>query len=145
MAGNGPSDDFNNQQTTKAAYGVDGESPEPEHDAFQPAPWYRSPPLLIAWLVLVLILIALIVYGLGELMAGDEGTGPSPSSTTTTSSTETTSSTPTSTPPVTTTTETTPPSSSEAPPTQQQPTYQPSNPPTTKHHIHLPPGIHLPF
>ncbi len=70
MAGNGPSDDFNNQRTTKAAYGVDGETPEPEHEGFQPAPWYRSPPLLIAWLLLVLILIALIVYGIGELMGG---------------------------------------------------------------------------
>jgi cell division septation protein DedD len=146
VAGNGPSDDFNDQQTTKATYGLDGETPEPEHEGFQPAPWYRSPPLLIAWLVLVLILIALIVYGIGELMAGDEGTSPSPSSSTTTTSTETTSSTtttPSTTPPASTTTETTPPSSSEAPPTQ--PTYQPSNPPTTKHHLHLPPGIHLPF
>ena len=82
MAGNGPSDDFNNQQTTKAAYGLDGETPEPEHEGFQPAPWYRSPPLLIAWLVLVLILIALIVYGIGELIGGNEGTSPAPSSTT---------------------------------------------------------------
>ena len=147
MAGNGPSDDFNNQQTTKAAYGLDGETPEPEHEGFQPAPWYRSPPLLIAWLVLVLILIALIVYGIGELIGGNEGTSPAPSSTTTTAPTSST--TPTSTPPSTTTTETTPPPSSEVPPpTQQQPTYQPTNPPTTKHHPHLPqlpPGIKLPF
>ena len=147
MAGNGPSDDFNNQQTTKAAYGLDGETPEPEHEGFQPAPWYRSPPLLIAWLVLVLILIALIVYGIGELIGGNEGTSPAPSSTTTTAPTSST--TPTSTPPPTTTTETTPPPSSEVPPpTQQQPTYQPTNPPTTKHHPHLPqlpPGIKLPF
>ena len=75
MAGNGPSDDFNNQQTTKAAYGLE-EAAEPEHEGFQPAPWYRSPPLLIAWLVLVLILIALIVYGIGELIGGNEGTTP---------------------------------------------------------------------
>jgi hypothetical protein len=147
VAGNGPSDDFNNQQTTKAAYGLDGETPEPEHEGFQPAPWYRSPPLLIAWLVLVLILIALIVYGIGELIGGNEGTSPAPSSTTTTAPTSST--TPTSTPPSTTTTETTPPPSSEVPPpTQQQPTYQPTNPPTTKHHPHLPqlpPGIKLPF
>lgn len=145
MAGNGPSDDFNNQQTTKAAYGVDGETPEPEHAGFQPAPWYRSPPLLIAWLLLVLILIALIVYGIGELIGGNEGTSPAPSSTTTITAT-----TPTTTPPpASSTTETTPPPSSEVPPpTQQQPTYQPTNPPTTKHHPHLPqlpPGIKLPF
>ncbi|MGO9153743.1 hypothetical protein [Mycobacterium sp.] len=152
MAGNGPSDDFNNQQTTKAAYGMD-EAPSdtppdqsPEHEGFQPAPWYRSPPLLIAWLVLVLILIALIVYGIGELMGGNEGTSPAPSSTTTTTTAPTTS---TSEPPASTTTETPPPTSSEVPPpTQQQPTYQPTNPPTTKHHPHLPtlpPGIRLPF
>lgn len=152
MAGNGPSDDFNNQQTAKAAFGLDAESPEPEHGGFQPAPWYRSPPLLIAWLVLVLILIALIVYGIGELIGGNEGTTPAPSSTTTTapSSTSTpTTSTSTSGPPASTTTETTPPPSGEVPPpTQQQPTNQPTNPPTTKHHPHLPtlpPGIHLPF
>jgi cytoskeletal protein RodZ len=149
VAGNGPSDDFNNQQTTKAAYGPDGETPEPEHEGFQPAPWYRSPPLLIAWLVLVLILIALIVYGIGELIGGNEGTSPAPSSTTTTTTAPTSTTTPTSTPPSTTTTETTsPPSSEVPPPTQQQPTYQPTNPPTTKHHPHLPqlpPGIKLPF
>lgn len=156
MAGNGPSDDFNNQQTTKAAYGTDGappdalsdesETPEHEHEGFRPAPWYRSPPLLIAWLLLVLILIALIVYGIGELMGGNEGTSPAPSSTTTTTTEPTsTTTTPTTTPPASTTTETTPPSNSEVPPTQQQPTYQPTNPTTTKHHIHLPPGIKLPF
>jgi hypothetical protein len=150
VAGNGPSDDFNNQQTTKAAYGVDGETPEPEREGFQPAPWYRSPPLLIAWLLLVLILIALIVYGIGELMGGDEGTSPAPSSTTATTAPTTSATTPTTTPPpASSTTETTPPPSSEVPPpTQQQPTYQPTNPPTTKHHPHLPqlpPGIKLPF
>ena len=162
MAGNGPSDDFNNQQTTKAAYGMDeaqsdappdqSETPEPEHKGFQPAPWYRSPPLLIAWLLLVLILIALIVYGIGELMGGNEGTSPVPSSTTTTTTAPTSTTTPTtstSEPPASTTTETTPPTNSEVPPpTQQQPTYQPTNPPTTKHHPHLPtlpPGIRLPF
>jgi len=151
VAGNGPSDEFNNQQTTKAAYGLD-ESAAPEHEGFQPSPWYRSPPLLIAWLVLVLILIALIVYGIGELIAGDEGTTPAPSSTTSTSTTEPPSTTTPSTspPPASTTTETSPPpTTTEAPPpTQQQPTYQPTNPPTTKHHTHLPtlpPGIHLPF
>jgi cytoskeletal protein RodZ len=154
VAGNGPSDDFNNQQTTKAAYGTDGappdalsdqsETPEHEHQGFQPAPWYRSPPLLIAWLLLVLILIALIVYGIGELMGGDEGTSPAPSSTTatTTAPTSTTTTPTTSEPPASTTTETTPPTSS---PVEQQPTYQPTNPPTTKHHLHLPPGIKLPF
>jgi hypothetical protein len=148
VAGNGPSDDFNNQQTTKASYDVDGETPEAEHQGFQPAPWYRSPPLLIAWLLLVLILIALIVYGIGELISGDEGTTPVPSTTQSTTTTTEPTSTPTTTPPPSTTTETTPPTSTVEQPTQQQPTYQPTNPPTTKHHPHLPqlpPGIHLPF
>jgi hypothetical protein len=161
----GPSDDFHNQQTTKAAFGMDGapsdtppetspdqsETPEPHHEGFEPAPWYRSPPLLIAWFLLVLILTALIVYGLGELIGGGEGTSPVPSSTTTTTTapTSTTPPTTTTTPPVSTTTETTPPSTSAVQaPTQQQPTQQPTNQPTQKHHPHLPqlpPGIKLPF
>jgi hypothetical protein len=158
----GPSDDFHNQQTTKAAFGMDGapsdtppdqsEPPEPHHEGFEPAPWYRSPPLLIAWFLLVLILIALIVYGLGELIGGGEGTGPAPSSTTTTTSaptSSTTTTTSTTQPPVSTTTETTPPSTSAVqPPVQQQPTQQPTYQPTQKHHPHLPqlpPGIRLPF
>jgi cytoskeletal protein RodZ len=157
----GPSDDFHDQQTTKAAFGMDGapsdtppgqsETPEPHHEGFEPAPWYRSPPLLIAWFLLVLILIALIVYGLGELIGGGEGTSPAPSSTTTTTSapTSTTTTTSTTQPPVSTTTETTPPSSSAVqPPVQQQPTQQPTYQPTQKHHPHLPqlpPGIKLPF
>jgi hypothetical protein len=161
----GPSDDFHNQQTTKAAFGMDGapsdtppetspdqsETPEPHHEGFEPAPWYRSPPLLIAWFLLVLILTALIVYGLGELIGGGEGTSPVPSSTTTTTTAPTATTTPTTTttPPVSTTTETTPPSTSAVQaPTQQQPTQQPTNQPTQKHHPHLPqlpPGIKLPF
>jgi hypothetical protein len=160
----GPSDDFHNQQTTKAAFGTEGapsdtppetppdqsETPEPHHGGIEPAPWYRSPPLLIAWFLLVLILTALIVYGLGELIGGGEGTSPAPSSTTTTTSapTSTTTTTSTTQPPVSTTTETTPPSSEVQPPVQQQPTQQPTHQPTQKHHPHLPqlpPGIRLPF
>jgi len=168
----GPSDDFYNQQTTQAAFGADGapsdespdvppdqaETPEPHQEGFEPPPWYRSPPLLIAWVLLVLILIALIVYGLGELISPDEGTGPAPSSTTTTTTapvSTTTGTTSTTQPPVSTTTATTPPPTSstvEQPPqqqpTQQQPTQQPTNQPTQKHHPHLPtlpPGIKLPF
>jgi hypothetical protein len=159
VAPNGPSDDFNNKQTTKAAISAGatpsdtppGQSaaPDPHQGGIEPAPWYRSPPLLIAWFLLVLILLALIVYGLGELISGDEGTSPAPSSTTTSTTAPTTTPT-TTTPPASTTTETTPSSSSEVPPpTQQQPTQQPTNPPTpTKHHPHLPtlpPGIKLPF
>jgi Na+-transporting methylmalonyl-CoA/oxaloacetate decarboxylase gamma subunit len=161
VAGYGPSDDFNKQQTTKAASGMNGapsdtppdqsETPQPHHEGFEPAPWYRSPPLLIAWVLLVLILIALIVYGVGELIGGSEGTSPAPSSTTftTTAPASTTTTATTTTPPVSTTTETTPPTSSAVqPPTQQQPTQQPTSQPTQKHHPHLPqlpPGIKLPF
>jgi hypothetical protein len=160
------SDEFHNQQTTKAAFGTDGapsdeppetspdqsETPEPHHEGFEPPPWFRSPPLLIAWVLLVLILIALIVYGLGELIGGNEGTSPVPSSTTTTTTaptSATTTTTSTTQPPVSTTIETTPPPSSQVPPpTQQQPTQQPTVQPTTKHRPHLPqlpPGIKLPF
>lgn len=157
----GRSDDFNNLRTTQAAYGVqraDSDAPadqsqsaEPEREEFQPAPWYRSPPLLIAWLLLVLILIALIVYGIGELIGDNGGTTPAPSSTTTSTTAPSSTTTPsTSAPPPSATTETTPPAtaSQAPPPTQHQPTYQPTNPPTPRHHPHLPtlpPGIHLPF
>ena len=162
VARNGPSDDFNNQQTTKAAFGMDGapsdappevepdqsETPEPHPAGFEPAPWYRSPPLLIAWALLVLILIALIVYGIGQLMGEGEGTSPVPSSTTTTTTAPTTT-TITTTPPVSTTTEP-PPTSSPVEQPPQRPTEQPTNQPTPtqRHHPHLPqlpPGIKLPF
>lgn len=163
----GPPNDFNDQPTTKADFGAGGapsgtppeippdqsETPAPHHAGFEPAPWYRSPPLLIAWAVLVLILVALIVYGIGELIGGGESTGPVPSTTTTTTtapSSDTTTAI-TTTPPPSTTTPTTPPTSTavQPPPTQQQPTQQqPTQEPTQKHHPHLPqlpPGIRLPF
>lgn len=163
MARYGPPNDFNDQPTTKADFGAGGapsgtppeippdqsETPAPHHAGFEPAPWYRSPPLLIAWAVLVLILVALIVYGIGELIGGGESTGPVPSTTTTTTTAP--SSDTTTTPPPSTTTPTTPPTSTavQPPPTQQQPTQQqPTQEPTQKHHPHLPqlpPGIRLPF
>jgi hypothetical protein len=110
------------------------ESDDPETE---PTPWYRKPVNLIIWAVLVLILIGLIIYGIIELIGGDQGTGNTPSSTTTTTPTTTVPSTATTSSPPSTTT---PPTSTavEPPPPQptHQPTHQPSEEPT---HHHLPP------
>ena len=159
VASYGPPDDFNNQPTTQADFGRGGhppsdeppptpippdqsKPPEPLDQETEPAAWYRKPVVLIVWALLVLILIGLIVYGLGELIGGGEGTGPAPSTTPTTT-TAPSSTTTTTTPPTSTTTPTTPPTSTAVqPPTQQQPTQQqPTQQPTQKptHHPHLPP------
>jgi hypothetical protein len=150
----GPPNDFNNQPTAKADFGGGGDSPvdesppipadqsetsEPLDKETEPAAWYRKPVVLIVWALLVLVLIGLIVYGLGELIGGSEGTAPAPSMTTTTTtapSSSTTTAT-TTTPPASTTTPTAPPTSTafQPPPTPQQPTQEP----TQKHHPHLPP------
>jgi hypothetical protein len=157
----GPSDDFNNQPTRHASYGAGGhptpggapptipapdpqdglEQPEPV-DPFdqetEPKPWYRKPAALLAWALAVTVLIALIVYGISELIG--EGRTPSnvPSSTTTTPSTTT----PTTTQTTTETTPTTEPSTSSASePPPQQPTQQPPRQQTQQpsHRHHLPP------
>lgn len=159
MARNGPPDDFHNQQTQYANYGAgerppaDGPPPDQAHqpeqppeflDPFdgetEPTAWYRKPVAFTAWLVAVLILIALIVFGIIELIRGNQGTSGTPSTSTTTPTT-----TASTTPPATTTTpsSTTPPTSSAvAPPaqqpTQQQPTRQPTQQQPTHRH-HLPP------
>jgi hypothetical protein len=152
----GPPEDFNNEPTRYRGVGRGdgppaGEPPppapdpvEPPLDPFdeeaEPAAWYRRPVVLILWGLSVLILIALIVYGIIELV-GDQGTTSVPKTTTTRPSTTTTT-TPTTSPSSTTTTPTTTPTSvSEAPepqpthqPTQQQPTHRrhwPSWLPTT--------------
>ncbi|GAA4538622.1 hypothetical protein [Mycobacterium paraffinicum] len=154
MARNGPPEDFHEQATRHADYGVaeqptTGEPPANPPAGFEqpeafddleagPTPWYRKPPLLIAWLAFVAILIALIVYGITELLQGGQGTSPSPS----TSRTSTTTTTPT-TAPTTTTTPTTS-SAVEAPAQQptQQPTRQPSQQePTHKHHLPQVPSV----
>ena len=179
VAPNGPRDDFHNQPTRHADYGMSGHPPpgqapptvppraspdrnaqtakrvgvdqagsvepgfeqpatdEPFDQDFEPTPWYRKPVLLIAWLVFVLILIALIIYGIMELLNGGQGTTPAPKTSTTSTTTTTT---PTTT---STTTTTTPPSSSagESPPVQQQPTQQPTRQPSQQeptHRHHLP-------
>jgi hypothetical protein len=110
----------------------DSDDPETE-----PTPWYRKPVNLIIWAVAVLILIGLIIYGIVELIGGDQGTGNTPSSTTTT--------TPTTTAPSTTATSSSPPATTTPPPTSTpvespppQPTHQPTQPPSSTHH-HLPP------
>lgn len=155
----GPPEDFNNEPTRYRGVGRGdgppaGEPPppapdpvEPPLDPFdeetEPAAWYRRPVVLILWGLSVLILIALIVYGITQLV-GDQGTTSVPKTTTTTPSTTTMTTTPTTSPSSTSTTPTTtaPPTSvSEAPepqpthqPTQQQPTHRrhwPSWLPTT--------------
>lgn len=169
MARNGPRDDFHNQATQHGDWTIGGGQPPTDQspptvpppegpDRFaqteiserlddedaQPTPWYRKPVLLIGWLVFVLILIGLIVYGLMELIQGDQGTSRTPKTTTSTTTTPTTA---TTTPSTTTTT----PSSSSAiePPAQQptqQPTRQPSQQePTHRHHLpQLPSVITIP-
>lgn len=154
MARNGPRDDFHEQATQHADYRAVEQPPPSEFppnapegfeqaDAFdgpeaEPTPWYRKPALLIAWLVFVAILIALIVYGIIQLLHGEQGTSPTPSTSTSTTTTTTT------TPPTTTTTTTPSTTAEEAPPrqpTQQRPTHQPGQQPTQQeptHRHHLP-------
>jgi hypothetical protein len=107
----------------------------------EPTPWYRKPAGIIAWVIAVLILIALIVYGLMQLLGGGQGTHNAPSTTSSTTPLTTT----TTTPPETTTTSE-PPTSSAVEPPAQQPTQQPTRQPTQQqpppqsptHRHHLP-------
>lgn len=168
VASNGPRDDFHNRPTQHADFGMSepptGEvpppnfPPQPPHgfeqpqgfDPFdqepEPTPWYRRPAMLIAWLISVVILIGLIVFGIIELIHDDQSVNHVPKSTTSTTTTTTTT-----TPSTTTTTTTTESSSSaeEQPPaqqpTQQQPTGQQTQQPTHRHHLpQLPPVITIP-
>jgi hypothetical protein len=118
--------------------------PYPANEEKKPKPWYRKTALLLAWALLVLVLIALIVYGIGELIGGDESTTtPSPSSSTTsattTSETTSASTTPSSTESTTTPASGAPPSGSGTQHPTQQPTQQPGPSTSTHHHPHLPP------
>lgn len=147
MASNGPPDDFHNQRTQYANYGAAEPPPDqPEQpealDPFEqepePTPWYRKPAGIIAWIVAVLVLLALIVYGLMELVQGGQGTSPSPSTTSSTSPTTTTTTTMT---PTTTESSAPPPTSSAVEPPAQQPTQQPTRQPTQQqptHRHHMP-------
>lgn len=155
MASKGPRDDFHEQPTQHGDFGVSEQPPtgeipssgpppegfEPSDDAdsfdrdAEPTPWYRKPAMLIAWLVSVVILIALIVFGIIELIHG-ETVSHVPKTTTSTTPTTTT------TTPTTTTTTSSPGSSAEQPPAQQ-PTQQPTGGQTQQtqqptHHHHLP-------
>ncbi len=95
-----------------SAEGYDQEKPEAE-----PKPWYRNPVTLTGWALLVMILIALIVYGIIELISDRQGTG-NPSTTTPSTTTSTVA-------PATT-------------PRVQPPPQQPTHPPTHRF-PHLPP------
>ena len=168
MARNGPPDDFNNLPTQFADYGLTGRPPAggppppdsppaetpPEEDESplfvdpleeaEPTPWYRKPAALAGWIAAVLILLGLIVFGLMELMHGEQGTSHTPSTSTSTTPSTTTTTTPT----TTTTTSASPSSSAVEPPAQQptqQPTRQPAQQPTHHHHLpRLPSTITIP-
>ena len=135
MARYGQRDDFHDQPTQHAIYSVDQDPlsdalptaapatetlPEPLEPETEPTAWYRKPAVLIGWAVLVLTLIALIGYGISELIRGGQGTGHTPGPTT-------------STPPTTTTapaaSTSTSPTSSAAGPPAPQPTHQPARRP----------------
>ncbi|MEK0557538.1 hypothetical protein OSI01_19135, partial [Mycobacterium ulcerans] len=81
-----------------SAEGYDQEKPEAE-----PKPWYRNPVTLTGWALLVMILIALIVYGIIELISDRQGTGNPSTTTPSTTTSTTTAETATTTPPTTTT------------------------------------------
>ncbi len=163
MAPNGPPDDFHNQRTQFANYGGPGgpprpgeapppgdvppdppeafeapDAPDPFDQESEPTPWYRRPLGIIAWVIAVAILLALIVYGLMELIQGGQGTSHTPSTTSSTSpttATTTVTTTPTTTPPSET------PTSSASEPPAQQPTQQQTRQPTQQqptHRHHLP-------
>ncbi|BBX98542.1 hypothetical protein [Mycobacterium lacus] len=161
MAPYGPPDEFNRQPTQQANFGPGGYLPanppppppvaeapletagppdepfEPEDLDAEPTPWYRNPVAFIGWLALVVILIGLIVFGISELIGGDQGTSRTPPGTSTTIPPATT----TTQPPTTTTTATPPPTSSAVEPPPPQPTWQSTLHPTQQptHDPHLPP------
>lgn len=164
VASNGPRDDFHNQPTQHGDFGAPEQPPtgqvpssgpppnppegseragEPFDQETEPTPWYRKPAMLIAWLISVVILIALIVFGITELLHGQQNVNHVPKSTTSTTTTTTTTTTST-----TTTTTTSSPSSEEPPaqqPTQQQPTGGQTQQPSHHHHLpQLPPVITVP-
>jgi hypothetical protein len=169
----GRPDDFNDQPTQHARYGRGG-SPPPAADAdpvpppttppapeqldppefFDPldedaefTPWYRKPEVLIGWGLFVAILIGIIVYGILQLIHGNNGTTETPSTSTTISSTTAGTTSPPTT--ATTTTPTTePPTSSAIQPPAHQPTQQrqpTQQQPTHRHHLpQLPSVITIP-
>ncbi|MEK0457262.1 hypothetical protein OSH30_19455, partial [Mycobacterium ulcerans] len=98
-----------------SAEGYDQEKPEAE-----PKPWYRNPVTLTGWALLVMILIALIVYGIIELISDRQGTGNPSTTTPSTTTSTTTAETATTTPPTTTTTTVAPATTPRVQPPPQQ-------------------------
>lgn len=111
-------------------------------------PWYRRPVTLIGWAILVLILLALIAYGVTQLLGGDKSNGPAPGTTSTsTTSTTTTTTTTTTTEPTTTSEPTTTPTAAPPanPPRNQPPGSQPTQQPSHRPHLpQLPSTITVP-
>ncbi len=171
----GPPDDYQpgNAPTQYADYAsmVPPSAPNPampENMTFNPpppTPWFRKTPVLVAWGLLIVAMIAVVIWGIIQLVgrgSGDDGTSGSSSETTTSSSATTTSSSASST---TSSSETsTTASSTESssapqsePPRPQQPPQQaptpnaPDTEPSHKHHlpplpstITIPPVPHVP-
>lgn len=128
-------------------FGTPGQSDITEQLEAQsaPTPWYRKRAVLVGWGALVLLLIALIVYGLVELATGGGGRGvPSTTSSTTTTTTTTTTTAPTTT---TTTTESSappPPAGGATEPPQQAPQPPAQQPPRRPHLPEQIPRLPLP-
>ncbi|WP_204081216.1 hypothetical protein [Mycobacterium riyadhense] len=158
MARYGPPEDVNSAQTQHAPLGRGGYPPpgpppdelsqfptdqfEPYHPETEFKPWYRKPVPLIGWSLVVAILIALIIYGIVQLIGENQGTGRTPHTTTPPVTSTTTT-------PITTTTPTpttTVPPATTAPPATNPPVQPPRQ--TTQapppHHPHLPPLPPLP-
>lgn len=161
MARYGPPEDVNSAQTQHAPFGG-GDYPAPHPppdelsqvptDQFEPydpetefKPWYRKPVPLIGWSLVVAILIALIIYGIVQLIGENQGTVRTPH-TTTAPATSTTAPITTTTPTPAITTTTTVPPATTAPPATNPPVQPPRQ--TTQapppHHPHLPPLPPLP-
>lgn len=133
MARYGSPDDFNKQPTQHADFGMAGyppppeppnhfEAPDPDQPEDEPRPWYRRPVMLIGWALVVVILLALIAYGIVQLLTVDQDTSPKPATTTTTATTTVPSTTTTTTTPPPTTTAVAPTSAPAVQPPAQQPT-----------------------
>lgn len=107
-------------------------------DFAAPTPWFRRRPVLIAWFGLILLMLALVIWGIVQLTSrgpGGGSTAPGTSSSSTTSTTTTTSSTSTS--PSASTTPAAPPPR-QTPPQQQSPRQVPAPGETHRHLPHLP-------
>jgi hypothetical protein len=138
-----PPEDFDEQVPPPPPDQFEPESLDPLDEETGPTEWYRRPVVLIGWGLTVLILIALIAYGIIEL-THDQGTSKTPSTSTTPTTTATTTLT---TPPSATTTTMPPTSSATDAPQQptQQPSQQQTEEPTRRHHLPpLPPVITVP-